>query len=65
MQNVAPAQTWLFNSRKLNNEINRMHEKCIPIVYNDNTSSHEEPLKIHNSASVRHRNIQILATKFV
>ena len=55
--------TWMFHSRKLNNKINRMHEKCLRIVYNGNTSSHEEPLEIDNSASAHHRNIQIFATE--
>ena len=32
--------TWMFHGRKLNNKINRMHEKCLPIVYNDNISSY-------------------------
>ena len=54
--------TWMFHSRKLNNKINRMHEICLRIVYNDNTSS-EELLEIDNSVSVHHRNIQILATE--
>ena len=55
--------TWMFHCRKLNNKINRLDEKCLPIVYNDNTSSHEELLEIDNSVSVRHINIQILATE--
>ena len=55
--------TWMLHSRKLNNKINRMHEKCLCIVYNDNTSSYEGFLEIDNSVSVHHRNIQILATE--
>ena len=54
--------TWMFHSRKLDNKINRMHENCLRIVYNDNTSSEELP-EIDNSVSVHHRNIQILATE--
>ena len=52
--------TWIFHSGKLYNEINRMHEKCFRIVYNDNTSLYEELLEIGNSVSVHHRNIQFL-----
>ena len=55
--------TWIFHGRKLNNNISRMHEKCLRMVYNDNTSSYEELLEIDNSVSVHHRNIQILATE--
>ena len=38
--------TWMFHSKKLNNKINKMHEKCLHLVHNDNTSSYEELLKI-------------------
>ena len=55
--------TWMFHSRKLNSKINKMHEKCLRIVYNDNSSSVEELLKIDNSVSVHHRNIRTLATE--
>ena len=55
--------TWMFHSRKLNNKIKRTHEKCLRIVYNDNTSSYEELLEIDNSISGHHRNMQILATE--
>ena len=55
--------TWMFHSRKLNNKIKRTHEKCLRIVYNDNTPSYEELLEIDNSISGHHRNMQILATE--
>ena len=55
--------TWMFLCTKHNNKINRMHEKCLCIVYNDNTSSYEELLEIDNSVSVHHRNLQIRATE--
>ena len=29
--------TWMFHSRKLNNKINKLHERCLRIVYNNNT----------------------------
>ena len=54
--------TWMFHRRKFNNKINRMHEQCLRMVYHENTSSYEELLKIDNSVSVHHRNIQILAS---
>ena len=34
--------TWMFHSRKLYNKINKLHERCLRIVYSDNTSSFEE-----------------------
>ena len=55
--------TWMFHSRKLNNKINKLHERCLRIVYSDNTSSFEELLETDNSVSVHHRNIQVLATE--
>ena len=40
-----------------------MHERCLQIVYSDNTSSFEELLETDNSVSVHHRNIQVLANE--
>ena len=53
----------MFHIRKLNNKINKLHERCLRIVYSDNTSSFEELLETDNSVSVHHRNIQVLATE--
>ena len=55
--------SWMFHSRTLNNKINRLHERCLRIIYNDNTSSFTDFLEIDNSVSVHHRNIQVLATE--
>ena len=30
--------TWMINSRKLNNKINRLHERCLRVAYNDGIS---------------------------
>ena len=44
---------WMCHSRLMNNKINRLHEKCLRIVYNDKTSSFVElldkdgPVTIH------------------
>ena len=53
--------TWMFHSRKLNNEISKLHERCLRIVYNNNTSTYEELLETDNSVSVHFRNVQALA----
>ena len=53
----------MFHSRTLNNKINRLHERCLRIIYNDKTSSFTDLLEIDNSVSVHHRNIQVLATE--
>ena len=54
--------TWMFHSRKTNGKINKLHERCLLIVYNNNTSTYEE-LETDNSVSVHFRNIQALAVE--
>lgn len=53
----------MFHSKKLNNKINKLHERSLRINYGDNTLSFEGLLEIDNSISVHHRNFQVLATK--
>ena len=44
----------------MNNKIiNRLHEKCLRIVYNDKTSSFEELLGKHGSVTIHTRNLQV------
>ena len=52
---------WMLHSRKLNNRINKIHERALRLVYNDNFSTFEELLIKSNSVSVHHKNIQNLA----
>ena len=52
---------WMFYSRNLNNKINKLHERCLRVIYNDKTSSFEQLLENDNSVSIHHRNIQTLA----
>ena len=52
---------WMMQSRKRNNKINRLHERCLRVTYNDGLSSFEELLERDNSVSVHNRNIQFLA----
>ena len=40
---------WVFHSRKLNNWINRIHERALRLVYRDYTSSFDELLLKDNS----------------
>ena len=54
---------WMFNSRKLNNKIIKLYEICLQIAYCDNTSCFEELLETHNSVSVHHQNMPVLATE--
>ena len=55
--------TWMFNSRKLNNKINRLHEIFLRVVYNDRLSTFEKQLNNNNSISIYHKNLQCLATE--
>ena len=54
---------WMFHSRNLNNKINRLHERCLRVIYNDKTSSFEQLLENDNSVYIHHRNIQTLVIK--
>ena len=42
------------------NRINRLHERALRIVYNDNVSSFEDLLQRDHSVSIRHKNIRLL-----
>ena len=48
---------------KLNNKVNRLHERWLRVNYNDGLSSFQELLERDNSVSVHNRNIQCLATE--
>ena len=52
---------WMFHSHSLNNKINRLHERCLRIIYNDKRSTFEELLAKDNSVSVHHNNIHAIA----
>ena len=51
---------WMFHSRSLNNKTNRLHERCLRMIYNDKQSNFGELLVRDNSVSIHHRNIQHL-----
>ena len=54
---------WMCHSRTNNSKINRLHERCLRIVYNDKQSLFNELLEKDGSVSIRMRNIQISATE--
>ena len=60
--NYAPL-TWMFHSRTLNNKINRLHERALRLVYEDENLTFQELLDLDESMSIHHRNIQKLAIK--
>jgi hypothetical protein len=52
---------WMFHSRSMNNKINRLHERCLRIIYNDKSSSFNELLERDNSISVHEQSIRSFA----
>ena len=54
---------WMLHSRRLNNKINRLHERVLRIIYSDYKSSFNTLLVKGGSFSIHHRNVQILATE--
>ena len=48
------------HSRTNNRKINRLHERCLRIKYNDKQSSFIKLLEKDNSVSIHQRNLQIL-----
>ena len=51
---------WMFHSRSLNNKINRLHGRCLRIIYNDKHSNFDVLLEKDNSVSIHHNNIPSL-----
>ena len=54
---------WMCHSQIINKKINRLHERCLRIIYCDKQSSFEELLEKDSSVSIHKRNIEILATE--
>ena len=53
---------WMFHNRIINNEINRLHERCLRLLYEDKSSSFEN-LKQDKCVTIHTSNLQILATE--
>ena len=51
----------IFHSRKLNNRINKIHERALRLVYKDYISSFDDLLAKDNSFKIHQRNLQKLA----
>ena len=52
----------MFHSRSLNNKINRIHERALRLVYQNNLSF-SELLDLDNSVTVHQKNLQVLVTE--
>ena len=53
----------MFHNQHLNNKINKLHEYCLWLVYNDKQSWFEELSTKDNSLSIHHRNKQSLTVE--
>ena len=53
----------MFQSRKLNHRINKIHERALRIVYNDHQFTFEEFVERDNSFTIHGRNLQKLPTE--
>ena len=51
---------WMFHSRRTNNKINRLHERALRIVYDDDVSTFDQLLAMGKSFCIHHQNIQRL-----
>ena len=59
---------WMFHNRTLNNKINRLHERALRIVYNEDLgddASSKDLLVKDDSVKIHHRNLQRLALEQV
>ena len=54
---------WMCHNRTKNNKINRLHERCLRLLYNDKKSSFEDLLQKDNSVSIHQRNLRALAVE--
>ena len=54
---------WMFHSRIMNNKINKLHERALRIVYNNNNLTFQELLDLDIAVTIHQRNLQKLATE--
>ena len=53
----------MFHVRTVNSKINKLHERCLRIVYNDKKLSFKELLETDKSVPIHIKNLQVLATE--
>ena len=54
---------WMCGNRTTNRKINRLHERCLRITYNDKQSSFKVLLEKDSSVSIHDRKIQCLVAE--
>ena len=53
----------MCHSRTINSKTNKLHERCLRIVYNDKKSSFRELFETDKSVPLHIKNLQVLATE--
>ena len=53
----------MCHNRSNINEINRLHERCLRLIYNGKKSSFKDLLEKDGSVSIHHRNLRTLAVE--
>ena len=53
----------MYHSRAKNNKINRLHERCLRIIYEDKASTFEQLLEKDSSVSIHTRNLRFLVVE--
>ena len=56
---------WMRYNHSLNHKINRLHERCLWIIYSDKKSSFVELLEKDESVSIHHENIEKLGIEML
>ena len=56
---------WMCFNRTNNNKINRLHERCLRLIYNNKKSSFENLLEKDGSVSIQHNNLRTLAVELL
>ena len=54
---------WVCPGRTVKNKINKLHERCLRIVYNDKNSSFKYILEIDKSAPIHIKNLQVVTKR--
>ena len=52
---------WMFHDRGVNAQVNKIHERALRFVYEDDIRSFEELLEMDGSVNIHHRNIHAMA----
>ena len=54
---------WMRHSRTVDSKINKLHERCLRIIYNNKKSSFKELLETDKAVPIHIKNLQVLTTE--